>query len=161
LRCGVTPFRTVGNPACANERIAIMTELSTRTAITATRCPDAKRLQFLPRHFHMWCLKVESAVFDHLQRLSPDYRGGYWVFYDLSNGGCFIAPSHGEFHIEAPNGFSATVDAETAGIIATLYALSHLALAHPTKDIFATRFHELRAFALEHPQARAIFGAID
>jgi hypothetical protein len=159
LRRGVTPFRTAGNPACANERIAIMPELSTVAAITATRCPDAKRLQFLPRHFHLWCLKVESAVFDQLQRLSPDYR--YWVFYDLSNGGCFMAPSQGAFCIEAPNGFSATVDPETAGIIASLYALSQLAFEFPTKDIFATRFHELRAFALEHPRAREIFAAID
>jgi hypothetical protein len=162
LRCGVTPFRTTGNPACAIERIAIMTQLSTfRPAITARRIPDEERLNFLPRHFHMWCVKVESAVFDHLQQLSADYQGGYWVFYDLSNGGCFMAPSHGELRIEAPNQFSATVDADTAGIIATLYALSDLSFELPTKDIFATRFHQLRSFAGEHPRAKEIFAAID
>ena len=139
-----------------------MTELATvAPAITAQRIPDKQRLNFLPRHFHMWCVAVERAVFRHLGNLCPRYTGGYWTFYDLSNGGCYMTPPPGDYVIAAANGFSATVDADTAGIIASLYALSQLAFEFPTKDIFATRFHELRAFALEHPRAREICAAID
>jgi hypothetical protein len=30
-------------------------------------------------------------VFDTASQLSPDYNGGYWEFYNLSNGGFYIA----------------------------------------------------------------------
>lgn len=50
---------------------------------------------------------------------------------------------------------------EVAGIIATLYALSHLSFKYPSSDAIATGFHHLRDFALEHPQADVIFAAID
>jgi hypothetical protein len=72
-----------------------------------------------------------------------------------------MAPAHRAFLLEAPNGFSGKVSAETAGIIATLYALSELSFQYPTQDRFATRFHQLRAYALDHPQVEAIFAAID
>ena len=50
---------------------------------------------------------------------------------------------------------------EAAGIIATLYARSQLSFQYPTRDRFATRFHQLWVYALDHAQAEAIFAAID
>jgi hypothetical protein len=46
-----------------------------------------------------------------------------WEFYDLSNGGCYLAPNRGAYELSAPNGFEATVSADVAGLIASLYAL--------------------------------------
>jgi hypothetical protein len=84
-----------------------------------------------------------------------------WTFHDLSNGGCFMAPRGPSLGIVAPNGFDETMDAESAGIVATLYALSALSFKYPAVDVFATRFHQLRDFALEHAKAGAILEAID
>ena len=57
------------------------------------------------------------------------------------------------------NGFEATVEGEVAGIIATLYALSHLSLEHEVAEVFSERFHQLREF--DPPQAGVILAAID
>ncbi len=104
---------------------------------------------------------VETAVYDHLGNLSPDYDSGYWEFYDLSNGGCFMRPSQESYRIEAPNGYEATVNGEVAGIIATLYALSHLSFQYRSTESLATAFHQLREFALEHARADVILAALD
>jgi hypothetical protein len=152
----------VGNPAYANQKDTIMDKVSAEvSAITATRVAEDHRLDFLPRHFKGWMLIFEGAVYARLRHLCAHYHGGYWEFFDLSNGGCYMAPACGEFHLQAPNGYEGTVDADTTGVIVTLYALSHLSFQHPTKDVFAKHFHELRDFAMDHPQASAIFAAID
>ena len=133
----------------------------TPTMVAATVVPDSQRLDFLPRHFRNWTATFESAVYMHLRDLCADYTGSYWQFFDLSNGGCYMAPDLGQFPMLAPNDYEGTVDADTAGIIATLYALSHLSFAHPNAEVFAEHFHALREFALDHPSTEAIFAAID
>ena len=106
-------------------------------------------------------MQVEPAVFGHMGNLCTLYRGGYWDFFDLSNGGCYLAPSCGTYALAAPNGFEATVDANVGGLIATLYAFSHLAFKFESVEVFAERFHQLREFALEHAESRTIIAAID
>lgn len=63
-------------------------------AIKAYRVAEKDRLDFLPRYFTpRWMLRGESLVYAWMRRLSPDYQGGYWEFYKLSNGGFYMAPS--------------------------------------------------------------------
>ena len=138
------------------------TPVSSPCQVIATHVPDSERLAFLPRYFRAWMLIVENAIYCHLRELSPDYHGGLWDYFALSNGGCYLAPQGATFRLEQPNnGFQGTVSADAAGIISTLYALSHLSFEHESKTIFAQRFHELREFALEHAEASLIFRAID
>ncbi len=106
-------------------------------------------------------MQVEPAVFGHMGNLCPGYNGGYWEFFDLSNGGCYLAPGRGSFELSAPNGFDATVDANVGGLIASLYAFSHLAFEFEAVEVFAERFHQVREFALEHAEAQTILAAID
>jgi Antirestriction protein len=54
-------------------------------------------------------LTVERTVYDVLNELAPDYCGGYWHFYALSNGGFYMAPEQYYYlrdfamgHAEAP-----------------------------------------------------------
>ena len=61
----------------------------------------------------------------------------------------------------AGNGFRGKLDAECAGIVATLFALSHLSMGYPTLERLAERYHQLHAFACEHPDANLILAAID
>ena len=133
----------------------------TSSPVLATLVAEAERLAFLPRHFGRQMMTFETAVYAQMQALSSDYAGAYWEFYDLSNGGCFMAPRDVPLRVAAPNDFDETMDAQVAGIVATLYALSLLSFKYPAVETFATRFHQLRDFALDHPHARAILRAID
>jgi hypothetical protein len=73
---------------------------------------------------------------------------------DLSNGGCYLAPSNprGYRIIVEGNGFSGNLDAQCAGIVATLFVLSHLSMRFPNVDSIARHFHQLRDFACGHPR---------
>src|SRR5699024_9703965 len=54
--------------------------------ITATAVPEAERMQFLPRFFgHQYMMLGETMVYSWMERLAPDYHGGFWNFYTLSN----------------------------------------------------------------------------
>lgn len=72
-----------------------------------------------------------------------------------------MAPVGDAYDIAAPNGYSGTVSGDAAGIIATLYALSHLAFRFEAVAVLSERFHQLREFALAHREAAAILAAID
>ena len=84
-------------------------------------------MDFLPKHFGARAMmKFEMSVYDWMGNLCPSYRGGYWDYVELSNGGAFMYPAGVdafEFTVEG-NGFHGTVSAEVAGIIATTFALN-------------------------------------
>ena len=134
----------------------------TSQAIEVRKVPDERRLQMLPQHFGRHMLTVESAVYAFMRKLSVRYSGGYWAYFELSNGGCFLAPQ-GEtsFHIAVEgNGFDGVMSAEASGITACLFALSHLSFQIADERI-ANHYHQLRDFALEHAEASEILAAID
>ena len=155
----------VGNPAHffgATDMSANNTT-SVEQAITATQVPDGQRLDFLPRHFGRLMMQVESKIYSRFQQLCPDYKGGYWEFFDISNGGCYLAPrSQEQYRIVQPNNdFSEVVCADAAGIIITLYALCELAFDYRDDEVFGERFHQLRDFAATHRERTLIFRATD
>jgi hypothetical protein len=130
--------------------------------VTATKVPTHQRLRFLPKHFGLSMLHVEQRIYEQMRELAPAYDGGYWEYWDLSNGGCYVVPPGNEYRIAQPsNFFDGTVSAEAAGIIVTLYVMSHLSFAYPRERLFVDHFYHLRAFALDHAEAAHIFAAID
>ncbi len=134
-------------------------------AIVATLVPDKDRLTFLPRHFGHHMLTVENALYALFAKLCPTYTGGYWHFYDLSNGGCYLAPSRETYPlVHADNFFEATVSGDAAGIIVSLFTFSHVSFSLedvPFGPRIAQYFHLLRDFAADHPEAGLIYCAID
>lgn len=73
-------------------------------------------------------LHLEPLVYAMTERLSADYRGGYWHFYQLGNGAFYMAPDEDTvFHVVCENGFDGQLSADAFGITACLYAYSHLA----------------------------------
>jgi hypothetical protein len=135
---------------------------SDESSITATLIAEATRLDFLPRHFKGHMMEVENHLYAAFGKLCPTYRGGYWHFNDLSNGGCYLAPSEEQYALgPLDNGFEGTVSGDAAGIIVTLYTLSNLSFLYRDEDIFSEHFHRLRAFALKHTEHQLIFAAID
>ena len=55
--------------------------------IQAPEVGSDERMQMLPRHFGRDMLTVEYAVYAFMRKLASEYRGGYWTFFELSNGG--------------------------------------------------------------------------
>lgn len=130
--------------------------------VVAQVVPLGLRMRALHSAFGSHCVLVEGTVFTMLRRLSPQYDGGYWQFYTLSNGGFYMAPDgEGTLRLSCEgNGYAGTVSADAAGIVASLMALSHLSFIVDDQDIVRV-FHRLRDFAADHAEHRAIFRAID
>jgi hypothetical protein len=134
----------------------------TLTKIDAREVPSDERLQIFPRHFDRHMLTVEYAVYDFMRKLANQYSGGYWNYFELSNGGFYMAPAH-DTHFNVcvdTNGFEGPMSADAAGITACLFALSHLSFQIEHESI-AEHYHRLRDFALDHAEASVILAAID
>ncbi len=130
--------------------------------IEAREVANDERMKMLPKLFGREVLTVEYAIYAFMRKLAREYTGGFWTSFELSNGGFYIAPEcETAFHIYVEtNGFEGTMSADAAGITACLFALSHLSFQVQNESI-ANHYHELRDFALEHPEASAILAAID
>lgn len=132
-------------------------------AIAATLVPEHQRMAFLPHHFGTYMMVFERQLYSQLRQLCADYDGGWWNFYNLSNGGCYLSPGGAEtFPLVVPgNGFEGPLSADATGVTVTLFTLSHLAYRFPSCEVFGERFHQLRDFACEHDEWRLILAAID
>ncbi|MFK0166547.1 antirestriction protein [Rhizobium sp. NPDC090279] len=126
--------------------------------------PDERRLAFLPSLFgHSSLIIGENAVYNLMGRLSPlDYGGGFWDFYEHGGKPLFMAPrSKSRFRITGDiTGFQGEVSAEAAGIIATLFAFSHISFQHQS-EYLSEGYGRLYAYSADHPEAAEIFQAID
>ena len=129
--------------------------------ITAERVPECERLQTLPRHFGRYMILVEDAVYQFTRRLVSEYTGEYWTFYELSNGGFYMAPDSKPMRVYVDgNGFGNEMSADAIGITVCLFAFSHGSFQYPNSS-FARHYHLLREFACSHPEAALIAAAID
>lgn len=127
--------------------------------------PDARRVEHTAALFGLhFPMRLEPAVFSLASRLSPDYKGAYWQFYTLSNGGFYMAPqSEGAFVVHAENGFEGMLSGDALGITVCLYAYSHLSFAWDDDfgQTCAAQYHLLREWMLGHAEVGAVLGAID
>jgi hypothetical protein len=135
--------------------------------IIARRVAAHRRMAFTPKYFGKHrMLHGEGFAYQWMRRLCRPYQGAYWHFYELSNGGFYMAPDlSGPLRIEVPgNGYRGDLSADATGIVVTLFALSQLMdCTHGQDDCetFIERFHRLRDFAAQHAEADAILAAID
>jgi hypothetical protein len=131
--------------------------------ILSTKVDGSRRPLILPHYFPSTFLLMENAVYGFADKLCKDYLGAFWDFYELSNGGFYMAPNlKGLMAIEVPfgNSYRGTMSANALGIIACLYAYSALAEQHPESN-YGDFYWHLRDFAGNHAEASAIFSAID
>jgi len=130
--------------------------------VTFTTIPDNRRIKALPHFFREKMMHVEPTVFGLMDEFCEGYRGAYWEFYQLSNGGFFMAPATLKaFRLVNPLNFSdVTLSAEAAGIAICIMAYSHLSFSHPS-HVFDSHYTWLRELALDHPEAGPIFRFLD
>lgn len=134
-------------------------------AIIATEMPEELRIHALPRAFGQAFLVTEQTIYNRANELLPAYRGGYWDFLALSNGGFYMRPNMQEpvrVSVES-NGYDGQMSRDAAGIVCCLFAYSYLSfgLNRPLRQRLAQHYHLLRDYMLEHPEAVTILSAID
>lgn len=131
--------------------------------VSATQVAESERMKCLPRHFGARMMHFENTVYHFMDKLIESYKGAYWEFYELSNGGFYMAP-----RIDSPvrvkvesNWYEGEISADAAGIIACLFALSHLSFKFRNDERLAEHYHLLLDYAYQHPESSAIASAID
>ncbi len=126
---------------------------------------EDERVNYPAYHFgDYFPFRIEPTIFSMADCLSEDYNGGYWKFYELTNGAFYMAPDEDEpFRVSAKNGYSGTMSADAFGITVCLYAYSHLSFTDDEElaDEVTEQYHLLREYMLEHPEVGAILAAID
>lgn len=126
---------------------------------------DTERITYTAKLFGAhFPLYLEPFIFNMTGSLSRDYTGGYWHFYELSNGGFYMAPdSVTPFYVSCMNGYEGTLSADAFGICVCLYAFSNLSFSDSPEfaEACAEQFHLLREYMLEHSEVREIITAID
>ncbi|MBB3221668.1 antirestriction protein [Pseudoduganella umbonata] len=130
--------------------------------VRAQRVGEAGRIDCLPRHFGVMGIVAEHATYGTLARLSENYRGGYWHYYELDNGGFYMAPDGDKPYlmIVEGNGYEGIVSPDAAGIIACAMVYSHLSFRWDGAQ-FVRAFHQLREFIFMHGEHTDILQALD
>ena len=131
---------------------------------SAAIVPEARRMEFLPAMLSPRLILIgERTVYQFMSWLAPDdHAGGLWYFHEREGPPVFMAPASDKRFRDfcETNGYRGEVSAEAAGIIATLFALSHLSFRHDG-DKLSEGYMRLSEFAGDHPGASEIFKAID
>lgn len=132
------------------------------STIVASPVPGHLRVATLPNKFSDLFLEFESLVYQNMDAISKDYKGGYWEYIELSNGGFYMSlRCTSQFHVQvSSNGFVGDLSADAASIIVNLYVLCRLANSYEL-DYLSEMFYALREFACEHFESNAILRAID
>ncbi len=137
------------------------------TVITRTLVPEDQRMDFLPDKVGVpTCIIFEQFLYATSERLSADYDGGYWQFYELDNRGWYMAPGSGEFGIAVDgNGYEGVLSADAFGIVVTLLAMNgalmHGMLPERYQRYITNAYYGLKDYAHEHKEAVEILAAID
>jgi hypothetical protein len=109
--------------------------------------------------------RLEPFIYAVARDLAPAYNGAYWHFYLLSSGGFYMAPDIDQVFDAscASNFFRGELSADALGLVSCLVAYSHLSFGQPEAfaKTCAEHFYLVRDYAGYHPEAVAIFRAID
>ena len=135
------------------------------SSITRRLVPESERMACVDKLFDIkYVLQLEPTVFRFAEHLAaPQYNGGYWQFYALSNGGFYMAPrSETVFNVSCENGFEGQITGDALGIVACLYSFSNLSFGDGAfAETCAEQYHLLREYIFGHPEVRNIFKSID
>lgn len=139
-----------------------MTDIQT---ITRQLVADKQRMELTAELFGInFPMRLEPFIYIMADKLAEEYKGGYWEFYALINGGFYMAPNTDtSFHVCCENGFEGNLSADAFGIVCSLYAYSHLSFGEPGKfaETCAQQYHLLREYMFEHAEVRTILQAVD
>jgi hypothetical protein len=127
--------------------------------------PEERRTAYARKLFGSgYPLLVEPVIFAMAERLSPDYKGGMWLYCGIcSTGTMYLYPdTDASFNVVSPNGFQGSMSAEAFGIAVCLFAYGHLSFVGGRLAADCADQHRgLREHALDHPEAAAVLAVCD
>ena len=137
--------------------------------IASRLVPESERMAFVDRLFGIkYVLILEPTVFYFAEILAADNKGGYWDFYELSNGGFYMAPrTDTVFAVSIPCGREGEMTADALGITACLYTYSNLSFGDDRTgtgafaETCAKHYCLLREFMYRHSEVQSILRATD
>lgn len=136
---------------------------STDPANSARILSETERMGFLPRLFGPSLMMVgENLVYTFMSKMSAEYRGGFWDFMEAGDA-LYMAPQSPDRVSMSwdMNGYDGVVSKDAAGVIVTLFALSHMCGVYGNRDNLAAAYDRLFKVAARNPEAHEIFRAID
>ena len=142
----------------------MMNTQTSLSLVTRELVPENQRMAVTERLFGIhFPLQMEPVIYGITDRMAADYNGGYWSFYQLSNGGFYMAPSNDRtYQVTCDNMFEGELSGDALGITACLYAYSHLSFTNGRFGrVSACHYHRLRELMFEHPEVKAILQATD
>lgn len=130
--------------------------------IFATKVPVRERMGCFPGFFGDRFIDTENTVYSFAENIVVGYRGEFWDFYRLSNGGFFIAPTKAllyELLVSFGNGYRGEMSARATGLVVCINSYDFL--AESTRNIvFVTQSERLREYANIHPEKSKILAAV-
>jgi hypothetical protein len=133
--------------------------------VTLELVPDSQRSDHVGQLFGVhFPMQLEPVIYDITSSMAANYKGGYWDFYKLSNGGFYMAlDAEKPFSVSCQNYYTGTLSGDALGIVACLYAYSHLSFSRNEKigRVYARHYYLLREYMVAHPEVAEILGAID
>ena len=126
--------------------------------------PEHRRLPTTAALFgNAFPFQIEPAAYYWADRLSPDYHGGYWLFYTVGPAFYMAPDSDTGFDVLSPNGYEGHLSAEAFGIVVCLF--TYISLAFKSRPGFASvcgeHYHRLRGVAVGHSEVGGILAACD
>ena len=133
--------------------------------VTRELVPENQRLAITERLFGIrYPMELEPAIFNFTERLSDDYKGGYWDFYTLSNGGFYLSlADERTYHVISESYYEGDLTSASLSIAACLYAYSHLSFVGTSaySNTYADHYHKLLEHAMLQAEAKFILQVID
>lgn len=97
-----------------------------------------------------------------MPEVCPDYPGGWWEAHALEDGTWFLAPaSEAPMHLQDGEGLWHRVSPQAVGVVATILALREMAPPAPDYLSLVLFLNALEVWAEVHPDADAIFSALE
>ena len=126
-------------------------------------------MTFVDRLFGIkYVRQLEPTVFQFAKNLAAASHGCYWDFYELSNGGFYMAPrTNTVFAVTIPNKREGEMTADALGITACLYTYSNSSFGDDRTgtgafaETCAKHYYLLREFMYRHSEVQSILRATD
>lgn len=136
--------------------------LNPRTII-ANEVPVRERCGCFPGFFGNHFIDTENTVYAFAENIVVGYKGEFWDFFRLTNGGFFVAPRKAllyEVMVPFGNSYRGEMTARAVGLVVCIFAYSFLA-NKTANEVFIDQIEYLREYANLHPEGSKIFAAID
>ncbi len=128
---------------------------------TSRKVPEHRRLSGVFRSFGRFSVTIEQYAQNVMRESCEAYSGGLWDYYELSNGGFYMAPTGADtYQVSRSNYFEGELSAEAVGIMVTLAAIM-TAWGRYEIDLMGLRYESLIDYAREHSEWPLIRAALD